>query len=194
MSANLENKMKLVLEAVPKIVEVLSPLSSEERQRAIAAAMLLFGEPVPNIASGKTPIKDQNLQAEDGISGKALVWMKKSSITREQLDHVFSIENDSIDVIASKMPAFGKRQQTVKAYIICGIKSFLKAGEPAFSDEEGRELCRKVGCYDVANHTNYRKAFGNFIGGSKDSGWKLSNPGLSEGAQIIKQLAPATTT
>lgn len=194
MNANPENTMKLVLEAVPKIVEVLTPLSSEERQRAIAAAMLLFGEPAPSTASGKTPSRDQNLQSEDGVSGKALVWMKKSLITREQLDHVFSIENDSIDVIASKMPAFGKRQQTVQAYIICGLKFFLKTGEPAFSDEEGRELCRKVGCYDVANHTNYRKAFGNFISGSKDAGWRLSNPGLSEGAKIVKLLVPATTT
>jgi hypothetical protein len=189
MNANPENPMKLVLEAVPKIVEVLAPLSSEERQKVIAAAMLLFGEPAP-----KMPSKELPLVATDGISGKALAWMKKNSITREQLDHVFCIENDSIDVIASKMPAFGKRQQTVQAYIVCGLKSFLKTGEPTFSDDEGRELCSKVGCYDVANHSNYRKAFGNFVSGSKDAGWRLSNPGLSEGAQIVKQLAPAATT
>ncbi|HXI73915.1 MAG TPA: hypothetical protein VNN22_26535 [Verrucomicrobiae bacterium] len=194
MSANPENPMKLVLEAVPKIVEVLTPLSSEERQRAIAAAMLLFGEPAPNIGSAKAPSRDQYPAAEDGISGKALAWMKKNSITREQLDHVFCIENGAIDVIASKMPTFGKRQQTVQAYIICGLKSFLKTGEPTFSDDEGRELCSRVGCYDVANHSNYRKALGNFISGSKESGWRLSNPGLSEGAKIVKQLAPETTT
>lgn len=194
MSENLENSMKLILEAVPKIVEVLTPLSSEQRQRALSAAMLLFGEssPIPTTSIARIPNQNQQSESEDGISSKALVWMKKYSITREQLDHVFCIENDSIDVIASKMPSFGKRQQTVQAYIVCGLKSFLKTGEPTFTDADGRELCSKVGCYDVANHSNYKKAFGNFISGSKDSGWRLSNPGLNEAAQIVKQLAQAT--
>ncbi len=154
--------------------------------------MVLFGQPTPlGGAAPKPLVREEAIVTEEGIATKACLWMKKYAITREQLDHVFSIEPDSIDVIAARMPATGKRQQTVQAYVICGLKAFLKTGEPAFTDAEGRELCDRVGCYDVANHSNYRKAFGNLLSGSKESGWKLTNPGLSEAAKFVKQLLPA---
>ena len=115
--------------------------------------------------------------------------MRKNQISREQLDQIFSIDDNAFDVIAAKMPGKSKRQQTVEAYIICGVKAFLQTGEPNFTDKEGRQLCQKIGCYDRPNHYNYIKAFGNRIGGSKDSGWKLTNPGLTDAAQLIKQIA-----
>jgi hypothetical protein len=186
---------KTVLEAVPKLVEVLTPLSPEDRQRAISATLILFGQPVPTQNTAlKTSVREELVESGDGISAKASSWMKKYGITRDQLDHVFSIEADSVDVIAARMPATGKRQQTVQAYVICGLKSYFKTGEPAFTDAEARELCSKVGCYDVANHSNYRKAFGNLLSGTKDSGWKLTNPGLSEAAKFVKQLVPVEAT
>jgi hypothetical protein len=178
---------KPVLAAIPKLVEVLTPLSAEDRQRAISATMILFGHPATATTASS---KSEHLEPSGGISGKAIGWMKKNSITQEQLEHSFCIEDGSVDVIAARMPAKGKRQQTVQAYIICGLKSFLKTGEPAFMDAEARELCDKVGCYDVANHSNYRKAFGNLLSGSKESGWKLTNPGLGEAAKIVKLLIP----
>jgi len=195
MNTNPENSIKLVLEAIPKIVHVLTPLSSEERQRTISAAMLLFGEtaPIPS-ASLKTLKPEEHLPDEGGISGKGLSWMKKNALTREQLEYVFSIDLDSIDVIASNLPGKSMRQQTVHAYVLCGLKSFLRTGETSFSDKEGRELCDKVGCYDSPNHSNYMKAFGNFLSGSKETGWKLTNPGLNEAAQIVKQLTSTATT
>ncbi len=183
-----ENRIsKLALEAVPKLFNLLSPLSAEERQRAIKATLILFGQPETH---SKVDTHQEQMEPSGGISGKAIVWMKKNSISRDQLEHVFSIEDDSVDVIAARMPASGKRQQTVQAYVICGLKTFLKTGDPAFTDSEARELCSKVGCYDVANHSNYRKAFGNLLNGSKDSGWKLTNPGLSEAVKIVKSLTP----
>ena len=179
---------KSVLAAVPKLVGVLTPLSIEDRQRAISATMILFGQPpATSIASSKL---EAHNESSGGISGKAIGWMKKNSITQEQLEHSFCIEDGSIDVIAARMPAKGKRQQTVQAYVICGLKSFLKTGDPVFTDADGRELCGKVGCYDVANHSGYRKAFGNLLSGTKESGWRLTNPGLSEAAKIVKLLIP----
>ena len=184
-----------ILEAIPKLARVLAPLSPEDRRRAISATMILFGQPAPvQNSSSKTSVYEEQVGSEEGVSAKASSWMKKYGISREQLDHVFSIEADSVDVIAARMPATGKRQQTVQAYVVCGLKSLLKTGEPAFSDAEARELCSKVGCYDVANHSNYRKAFGNFLSGTKDSGWKLTNPGLNEAAKLVKQLLPAEAT
>ena len=182
---------KNVVAAVPKLVQLLEPLTPDERQRAISAAMILFGQSAP-VHSGNQSV-DEPHEVGEGICTKAASWMKKNAITREQLDHVFSIENDSIDVIAARMPESGKRKQTTQAYVLCGVRSFLRNGDFNFSDGDARELCNRVGCYDAPNHAAYATSFGNLITGSKESGWRLTNPGLSVGAQIIKQLAPEAT-
>jgi hypothetical protein len=179
---------KSVVAAVPKLVQLLEPLTPDERQRAISAAMILFGQSAPN-QSGNQSVGEAH-EVGEGICAKAASWMKKNAITREQLDHVFSIEADSIDVIAARMPESSKKKQTAQAYVLCGVRSFLRNGDLNFSDADARELCNRVGCYDAPNHAAYTTSFGNLITGSKEPGWRLTNPGLSVGAQIIKQLAP----
>jgi len=87
------------------------------------------------------------------------------------------------------MPGRSRRQQTIEAYTVCGLGAFLQNGEPTFTDRDARLLCQRVGCYDPANHYNYMKGFDNRIAGSKESGWRLTNPGLTEAAHIVRQLA-----
>lgn len=183
---------KTVVSVMPKLVQLLEPLSADERQRAISAVMVIFGQSTAPAQSIDLQKEGQEVRHDvgEGISAKAATWMKKNALTRGQMDHVFSIEPESIEVIAPKMPETGKRKQTLKAYVLCGISSFLKNGDTTFNDAEARELCIKVGCYDGPNHANYTTGFDNSLTGSKDSGWKLTNPGLSAGAQLIKQLTP----
>jgi len=88
------------------------------------------------------------------------------------------------------MPEKTKAKQTVQAYVLCGIAAFLLTGEYGFTDIDARALCEKVGAFDLNNHATNTKKFTNLITGSKDSGWKITNPGLSEGAKIIKKLTP----
>ena len=174
--------------AVAKLVEILTPLPAEDRTRAISAATILLGES----GSSRSAV---GFKGEDGgsglqgVSAKGIGWMKKNGVGDQLLDHTFSIDKDGIDVIAARMPGKSKRQQTLETYIICGLRAFLQSGEPAFGDREARELCQRIGCYDSANHYNYVKGFGNRIAGSKDSGWRLTNPGLGQAAHIVKQLA-----
>lgn len=177
-----------VVAAVAKLVEVLTPLAAEDRTRAISAAAVLLGDSgeVRSPAAFKAEAAGAGPQ---GVSAKGMGWMKKNVVSDEVLDHTFSIDKDGIDVIAARMPGKSKRQQTLETYIICGLRAFLQSGEPAFGDKEARELCQRIGCYDSANHYNYVKGFGNRVAGSKDSGWRLTNPGLSQAAYIVKQLA-----
>ncbi len=181
------------VEAVPQLVQLLSDLPASERQKALSAAMILLGDSLPEPSihggrSGPTPLA----KSIDGISPKAASWMTRSGLSQEQLEHVFSIETDSVDVIAAKMPGNSKRHQTVQSYVICGLGSFLRTGETSFTDKDARELCQKIGCYDSPNHSNAMKALGNFVHGSKDAGWKLTAPGLTEAAKIVKELSPST--
>lgn len=183
--------LKSVAAATPKLVQLLTPLTPEGRKRAIASAMMIFGETAPSTYSSKETDRQEPLAVGDGISHKAAAWMKKNNITREQLEHVFSIDKNAVDIIAAKMPGKGRAKQTVEVYVLCGVVTFLQSGELNFTDEYARSLCEKVGACDKANHAANIKKFGNLITGSKGSGWKLTNPGLSEGANIIKQLIPA---
>jgi hypothetical protein len=177
-----------VVAAVAKLVEVLTPLAAEDRSRAISATAVLLGDSGEVRTPGAFKAEAAGA-APEGVSAKADGWKKKNGVSDEVLDHTFSIDKDGIEVIAARMPGKSKRQQTLETYIICGLRAFLQSGEPAFGDKEARELCQRIGCYDSANHYNYVKGFGNRIAGSKDSGWRLTNPGLGEAAHIVKQLA-----
>lgn len=182
---------KNILSIIPELVGLLEPLSVDERQRAISAALILVGQ----AASVQNPGPQGPHHAEphytgEGICTKAASWMKKNALTRDHLDHVFSIEAETIDIIAARMPEIGRRKQTIQAYLLCGIRAFLRTGDPAFADADARELCNRVGCYDAPNHATFTNSFGNLVTGSKESGWKLTNPGLSAGASVIKQLVP----
>ena len=185
-------KTNQAVETVPKLMDLLIGLTPEERGRAIKAALVLLGDTGTiheNVGTGRP--QDVGSTGGEGICGKAASWMKKEGITRDQLDHVFLIEPEGAEVIG-KMPGNSKRQQTVEAYVLCGLRAFLKDGSFGFTDKEARELCKKVGCYDSPNHYNYKKGFGNYISGNQQSGWKLTNPGLSHAATIVKSVAPAS--
>jgi hypothetical protein len=178
-------------EAVPLLVALLQNLSPEDQKRAVSAAMILLGQPMPGIQAEKAHV--QEIESFSGVSPKATQWMQKFSITEDQLTQVFSISPDEVDVIASTLPSDSKRQQTSEAYILCGLRSLIRAGEGRFDDKEARILCEKLGCYDPANHSNYMKAFGNVLSGSKESGWKLTNPGVERAAHIVKKLTERPT-
>ena len=189
MPEDIVNTAKAV-SVVPQLVELLEGLSPTERDCAVSAAMILIGDN-PGASEGKGSKDKVHTEFEsisDGVSARAASWMNKNSITREKLEHVFSIDAAGVDVIAAKLPAKSKRQQTIKRMYFAASGSLIRAGEAIFSDGDARNLCQKIGCYDSPNHSNYMKGFGNLISGSKDAGWRLTNPGLSRAAQIVKQL------
>lgn len=179
------------IDATAKLVEILGPLDSEQRNRAVSAALVLLGEPNGTHVQQKSDRQRELIEDPlPGLSPKASGWAKKHGINVEQLEHVFAIEADGVEVIAARAPGKSKRAQTIESYILCGLASFFKNGDPSFSDEDARDLCRKLGAYDTPNHFNYVKGLGNLVSGSKEAGWKLTNPGLARAAEVVKELSP----
>src|SRR5450759_3063026 len=113
--------LKSVAAATPKLVQLLTPLTREGRQRAIASALMVFGESLSSATRQKDKDADvvsgSHAAAGEGICQKAAAWMKKNALSREQLEHAFSIDRDSIDVIASQMPQKTVSKQVVQAYV-----------------------------------------------------------------------------
>jgi hypothetical protein len=175
------------MDATAKLVGILTDLDSQQRRRAVSAALVLLGESAQAPAE---PREEPQLASVNGLSPKALAWAKKNAVSTDQLEHVFAIDSDGVDVIAARAPGRSKRLQTIESYVLCGLRSFLASGELSFRDDDARETCKKLGAFDSPNHFNYVKALGNLVGGSKDGGWKLTNPGLVRAAEIVKQLSP----
>src|SRR5438067_560050 len=99
------------VEALPKLVEILSPLSPSEREKAISAVRILLADSVTSAGTHQELHVAADKQLSEGLAPKAAGWLRKNHISREQLDQIFSIEDNTFDVIATKMPGKSKRQQ-----------------------------------------------------------------------------------
>src|SRR5262245_41473698 len=180
------------VEATAKIVQVLLDLDSDQRSRAVSAALVLLGEPNPERKVHKDSKSHYVPEDNSGeLPPKAASWAARHSLELDQLHQVFSIDAEGVEVIAARAPGKSKRMQTIESYVLCGLRSFLANGDPSFADEDARAICKKLGAYDSPNHYNYVKGLGNLVSGGKDLGWKLSNPGLARAAEIVRDLAPA---
>jgi formylmethanofuran dehydrogenase subunit E-like metal-binding protein len=179
---------KLVpIDAMTKVVEVLSPLSPEERARVIGAALALLGDTQSTIAAptpGGPKVEDVELGA---LPSRAKSWMSLHAISAVELQQIFHIEAGAADFIAA-VPGRNKKEQTYNAYVLTGLGQLLSTGAPAFTDKAARALCELSGCYDSANHSAHMKDKGNEFTGSKEKGWTLTAPGLKRAAELIKEL------
>jgi hypothetical protein len=178
-----------ITQITSKVVSLLTPLNSEERQKVITASLTLLGEATTSeaLSSSKAPdLTAKPTQSAGGFSPKAGPWMRQNGITVEQLEQVFHISDGVVEVIAPHLPGKNKKEKTLEAYVIQGISGLLASGEPNFDDKSARKACEDLGCYDKGNHAYYMAGRGNLFAGSKDKGWKLTAPGLRRGAEVIK--------
>ncbi|MDM9561319.1 hypothetical protein [Bordetella petrii] len=175
-----------------KLVDVLTPLDSEQRLRVVEAALTLLGERFTSKASsGARTSTAADTHADDvgAFTPAVQAWLKKSGLEAEQLEHYFHFDGGSVQPIALPGQSKKKSDQTGMSYLAAGLASFLRTGDSGFTDEEARKLCEHFGCYDVTNHSKSVKALGNKVTGSKSVGWKLTQPGLTHIAQSIKASA-----
>lgn len=174
-------------EIVGKIVDLLHPLPSEERQKAVSASLTLLGE---TSVAKQAPAHSNEIDGD--LPSKAQIWAKQNSISDEDLQQVFHISHGSVEVIASEISGKSKKEQAFNCYLLTGIVGLLATGNSSFDDKSARALCQSSGCYDHTNHATYMKDKGNELAGNKDKGWSLTNPGLKSAAALIKQIAQAS--
>lgn len=175
--------------AMIKVVDVLSPLDSEQRKRVIQAALALLGE--DSIVKGASKhgakmAEDTAEEAPPGVAAGAAPWLTKSKLTMDQLQQHLHFEGDAVRVISLPGNAAKKIDQVIHTYLMQGLAAFLSTGGASFTDQEARDLCEHFGCYDTTNHSKYLKEFGNKITGNKTTGWKLTVPGLTAAAELLK--------
>jgi hypothetical protein len=178
-------------EITVKVVELLTPLTTEERQRVVAAAMTLLGD-APVSAGQDQSIKDGGGDGDADtpeLKPRARVWMKQNHLTWEQISQVFHVNGGAVEFIASDVPGKNSKEKTHSTYVVMGIVGLLGTGEPSFADKDARTLCRTLGCFNEGNHSSYLNDIGNELAGSKQQGWSLTQPGMKRAADIVKALA-----
>lgn len=176
--------------AMSKIVEILTPLDGDQRRRVVQASFALLGEESgsPKSLGSVAAKRNEETSGEviDGISPAATAWLMKAKITREQLEQCFHFDGGVVKVISLPGGATKRIDQVIHTYLMQGFAAFLATGAPSFTNQEARDLCEHFGCYDPTNHAKYIKEFGNRITGSKTAGWKLTAPGLTAAAELLR--------
>ncbi|MEH2494995.1 hypothetical protein V1294_001474 [Bradyrhizobium sp. AZCC 1678] len=179
---------------VADIVDLLTPLSSEQRGRIIKASLALLGEATDPIHEPKTPLTATNNTAllansdEFPLSNKANLWAKQNSITVEQLSHLFHASEGKFEIIATHIPGKGNKEKVLNAYLLVGLSKFLEVGISDFNDASGRSLCQTFGCYNNRHHVEAFKGV-NELTGSQSRGWMLTAPGLKAAALLVNELS-----
>ena len=186
MAKTTSNQASKVADVTTKVTNLLLPLSSEDRQRVMKATFALLGEDVVAFEARGNATTTTVTPSGGGqyVNPKVANWIRTNALTATQLDQVF----DGGEVIDLNVPGKSAKQKTINTYVIEGIASFLTTGEPTVDDKKARELCGKVGCFNSANHSVYMGDKGNVLSGSKAGGWRLTGPGLTSGAQLIKEM------
>lgn len=178
---------KNVIEIVGSLVEQLTPLSSEDRQRVLQAVLALLGEK-PSDPSAKSspqqPVADAIVDGND-FPPRARTWMRQSQVSADLVHNLFHKGGSGLEIIASEIPGKTNREKVRNAYVLLGIARFLETGEGKFDDKPARALCERFGFFDGTNHMKYMK--GSEFAGNKDKGWTLTAPGLKRGAALVKE-------
>jgi hypothetical protein len=183
---------KKTTEIVAEIVELLTPLDSAERARAVKASLVLLDESVPGgppiaFADSAAPALEDSSEMS-GLPARARTWMKQNGVSLEELQQIFHMADGSGEVIAGEIPGKIKKEKTYNAYILTGLAKLLSTGAAAFDDKTARALCESSGCYDQANHSVTIKDRGNEFTGTKERGWTLTAPGLKRAATLVKEM------
>ena len=174
-----------------ELYKLLEPHEPDVRERAIKATMMMLGGNLQVTTPDKQLSSEVLEEDHDGppLALKVKSWMRAHGITREQLGHVFHLDGGACEVLPSEAPGKTGKEKTINVYVLTGISAFLQTGETRFDDKTARDVCKAMGCFNEGNHAYYLKGRGNVLGGTKDSGWTLTGPGLKLGAELIKNLA-----
>jgi hypothetical protein len=185
---------KKTTEIVSEVVELLTPIESEERIRVIQASLTLLGETFPvgparAADGGGGQVAAEHDEGEiSTLPARGRAWMRQYGVSLEEIQQVFLLENGHADVIAGEIPGKNKREKTYSAYVLTGLAKLLSTGTPTFDDKSARALCVSSGCYDQSNHSVIIKDRGNEFTGTKDA-WSLTAPGLKRAATLVKEMS-----
>ena len=175
-----------------EVYELLKPLQSADRMRALNATLALLGESSQGLGemSGRNSNgNDKEPTHGNDLGEKARRWMRQNQVSQTAIDHVFHIDGSSVVLIVTNVKGKSRREKTLNCYLMVGVRNLLANDEARFADKEAIEFCHLTDAYDKNNHTVNRNAIGNLVSGGRSTGFVLTVPGLRDAANLIKATA-----
>ncbi len=148
-------------DATANLHTILEPLSPEDRQRVIQAALVLLGDSLPTLVQkpAKALLNEHGeVEPPSGVSAQAKIWMQKHSLSMELIEVLIHLDDGKATVIELPGKNGSGRERTHVCYLMAGLACLISSGEPSFSDEDARALCVHFGCYDKGNHSFVKAA------------------------------------
>lgn len=124
----------------------------------------------------------------EGISPVAIKWIKRVGFQPADLQSLFSLGGDEIDLVAKNIPGEGKKDRMKNILLLKGVAAYLGTGAARVSFEQLKEACLHYNAYDRSNFSAYIKAFAPEAGGTKESGFTLTARGINSGTELIKNM------
>jgi hypothetical protein len=187
------------VEAIGDVVSALRRLPKDAQQRVLRYVANKLGMSValsemPVLQSEGSSLRGQGIVQSlttapaEGISPAASKWMQRSGFARRDLEEIFSIGMEQIELVATNMPGNSKRARMKNVLLLLGIATYLGTGTPRITDEQLREACQHYDAFDSANFASHLKKFGAEVGGNKENGYTLTSRGLVAATALIKGM------
>ena len=141
-------EVKATPETLTTIINLLEPLSSAQRHRIVAAAMMFLGE-----AALQKPSRQQEAsgggagngndggEAEGDYPPQITKWMKQNDVSADELDQVFHFNQDGTFDLLHAPGKSKKGQKTLNTYTLTGLGKYLAANDRTFDDTTARSFC-----------------------------------------------------
>src|SRR5690348_8560958 len=105
------------VEVTGTIVDLLTPLESEQRLRVVQAVLALLGEKAGTLdKSLNDERRDGSTPEMESLPPRAKIWVKQNEIGFEELEQVFHLASGGAEVIL--VPGNNRKEQTLNAYIL----------------------------------------------------------------------------
>ena len=94
------------------------------------------------------PERSAHAQATQVVPPRAQAWLRQHRVSDEQLNHVFQIDGDLVELIAAAVPGRTDKERSLNVYILTGIARLLATGDSAFDDHFSGQRSVKIDVCD----------------------------------------------
>lgn len=200
-----QSKGTVEINAIRDIVVALEKVEAPARTRVLkyAADMLgitlatsMHNEADRNESSSyqerstfDTPPPEPRQENEiEGINPVAIKWMKRSGFDPSELQKLFSLGQDEIDLVTKDVPGKSKRERMRNVLLLKAIAAYLGTGAARVMFEQLKEACLHYKAYDATNFATHLRSVSADASGTKETGFTLTPRGLSAATDLVKSL------
>jgi len=146
-----------------------------------------------SLAKGTTAVPTSqpapNSETIPGLSGTALSFFSRNSITQEQWASIFHFDGNECSVIVQDLKEKTRAPMQVKLALLLGVKNLLETGTATVPKDELINMCKQYAAFDSSNFAVHMRKPKNLFLQKGTKGWELTQPGQSKASEVIKELA-----